>query len=294
MIGKKIKTLRETKGLTQSELSEGICDRTFISKIEKGLVHPSADILSKICIRLNISFNELEYYTSETHYEYTKQLKEDIRRSVQERDYKRVKSLVNSSINSPLYQGGIMGPFLLWNKGIATFYLTKNKTEALEDIKEALQLIKKVAHIDAKIMTIEIKISLGVLSVEIGEHSEAESFFLEASKMLETAYKLEVGLIEIKLYYNMSTFYIMKCDYKQALKYTQLGIRESKASNKLNYLGDLYYHNGLCKALLNMDGFKEDFENAKVIFNIQGNTILYEYVKEKMQKYVNKDVTIKT
>ncbi len=85
----------------------------------------------------------------------------------------------------------------------------------------------------------------------------------------------------------MSTFYILKCDYNEALKYTQLGIKESTASNKLNYLGDLYYHKGLCKALLKIDGYLEDFENAKMIFNIQGNNIFYEYVKEKMQKYVN-------
>ncbi len=183
MVGKKIKALRETRGITQSELSEGICDRTFISKIEKGQVHPSADILYKICIRLNISIDELEYYTSETHYEYTKQLKEDIRRAARERDYKRVKSLVSNSIKSPLYQDGIMKSFLLWNKGIATYYLTQNNSKALEELQEALDLIRNVAHVDAKIMTIEIIISLGVLNVEIGDHSKAEYYLLEANPL---------------------------------------------------------------------------------------------------------------
>jgi transcriptional regulator with XRE-family HTH domain len=289
MTGRKIKDLRESKGLTQRELSEGICDRTFISKIEKGEVHPSADILNKICFRLNIPINELEYYTSETHYEYTKQLKEDIRRAMQERDYKRVKILVNNSTNAPLYQNGIMKAFLLWNKGVADFYLNNNQLTALEDIHCALDLIKNITHIDACIMAIEMKISLGVINIEIGDYLEAEHFFLKAKTLLENSQKLGVGLIKIKLFYNFSTFYIRKCDYKEALKYTQIGIMESKALNKLNYLGDLYFHNGLCKALLKMDGYIEDFENAKVIFKIQGNNVLYEYVLEKMRKYVNKD-----
>ncbi|RXJ02174.1 XRE family transcriptional regulator [Anaerobacillus alkaliphilus] len=285
-IGEKIKLLRQESGITQKQLSDGICDRTFISKIEKGLVHPSADILNKICNKLDIPLDQLEYYHSEENYEYTKLLIADIRRSVQKRDYERVNSLVSSSIHSPHYQVGIMKPFLLWNKGLVLFYLNKENDRAISLLQDALEQIKQVPHTDAKEISIEITLSLAILSIETGNHPQAEDYFIQVEQLLNKARKLSIGSLRIKFYYNISTFYIMKCQYDKGLKFTQLGIKEGKSINKLDYLGDLYYHQGLCKSLLNINGNKEDFENALMIFNIQENQVLYNYVKEKMKKYI--------
>ncbi len=288
-IGEKVKLLRQARGMTQKELSLGICDRTFISKMEKGLVHPSADILNKICNKLDIPFDQLEYYNSEENYEFTKLLIEDIRRSVQHRDYKKVNSLVNSSIHAPQYQVGIMRPFLLWNRGLVLFYLNKDYDRGIAMIEDALEQIKLVVHTDAKEILIEITLSLAILSGETGNCSQAEKYFTQVESLLKTAQKLSIGSLKVKFYYNRSTFYIMKRQYDKGLKFTQLGIKESKSLNKLDYLGDLYYHQGLCKSLLNIEGNKEDFDNALMIFTIQENKVLYDYVKEKMKKYIVND-----
>ncbi|MDM5317067.1 helix-turn-helix transcriptional regulator [Fictibacillus sp. b24] len=58
-----IKLYRERAGLTQTQLGEGICSVTHISKIERGITQYSSEIISLICGRLNIDLNqEMEQY----------------------------------------------------------------------------------------------------------------------------------------------------------------------------------------------------------------------------------------
>jgi hypothetical protein len=54
-------------------------------------------------------------------------------------------------------------------------------------------------------------------------------------------------------------------------------------------LGELYYHQGLSKALLGLENYINDFEYALTIFEIQENQPFYDYVKEKKEKYVSGD-----
>ncbi|KZE69292.1 hypothetical protein AWM68_03225 [Fictibacillus phosphorivorans] len=58
-----IKLYRERAGLTQTQLGEGICSVTHISKIERGITQYSSEIISLICKRLNIDLNkEMKQY----------------------------------------------------------------------------------------------------------------------------------------------------------------------------------------------------------------------------------------
>ncbi|MSD83019.1 helix-turn-helix domain-containing protein [Lactobacillus curvatus] len=58
-LGQIIHQKRLKKQLTQSELAAGICTQNTISKIEKKNLPPTIPILIKICIRLDITLNEL-------------------------------------------------------------------------------------------------------------------------------------------------------------------------------------------------------------------------------------------
>lgn len=59
-LGYTIKLLRERAGMNQDELCEGICERTFLSKLENGCRKaPSIVMLSKLCQKLNISMDDL-------------------------------------------------------------------------------------------------------------------------------------------------------------------------------------------------------------------------------------------
>lgn len=59
-IGRSIKALRHTRGMTQSELAEeSDLDRSYISSIEKGDRNPTVDTIARIAESLNLTFAEL-------------------------------------------------------------------------------------------------------------------------------------------------------------------------------------------------------------------------------------------
>jgi transcriptional regulator with XRE-family HTH domain len=60
LIGQKIYYFRKLKGITQKQLSQGICSVPHLSKIENLHEYPSADILKQLCNRLGISSNEID------------------------------------------------------------------------------------------------------------------------------------------------------------------------------------------------------------------------------------------
>ncbi|MED5015238.1 helix-turn-helix transcriptional regulator [Geobacillus stearothermophilus] len=57
-IGQIIKIKRKELGLTQSEVCEGICSVTHLSKIENNTTNVADDVIQLICKRLNINIEE--------------------------------------------------------------------------------------------------------------------------------------------------------------------------------------------------------------------------------------------
>ncbi len=49
-----IKELRKKKYISQSELCQGICSQSQISKIEKGIIYPSSILLYQLSERLGV------------------------------------------------------------------------------------------------------------------------------------------------------------------------------------------------------------------------------------------------
>lgn len=58
-LGKVLKKARKDKGITQTELAQGICTQNTISKAENHNVLPTAKILIQLCLRLNLTPNDL-------------------------------------------------------------------------------------------------------------------------------------------------------------------------------------------------------------------------------------------
>lgn len=58
-IGQRVKTYRLNRGLSQDELSEGICSRQTISLLENGQHLPSAEFMKKIAVKLGVSLHEI-------------------------------------------------------------------------------------------------------------------------------------------------------------------------------------------------------------------------------------------
>lgn len=59
ILGAKIKQARKQKGLSQSQLAQGICTQATVSLIEKNNQLPSMPILTRICDRLDITLTDV-------------------------------------------------------------------------------------------------------------------------------------------------------------------------------------------------------------------------------------------
>ena len=60
LLAKNVRKLRKNIGLSQEELAfECSIDRTYISKVERGIANPSLLILSKISVVLGVEIKDL-------------------------------------------------------------------------------------------------------------------------------------------------------------------------------------------------------------------------------------------
>lgn len=58
-LGARIRSLRKARGMTQKDLAEGICTKSFISQVEKGHAQPALDTLQAIAERLGVTVADL-------------------------------------------------------------------------------------------------------------------------------------------------------------------------------------------------------------------------------------------
>ena len=65
-IGEKIRHLRIHKQLSQTELVDGICSVTYLSKVENGKAKPSKAFLQQVAERLNVSFDVIDNPSSDS------------------------------------------------------------------------------------------------------------------------------------------------------------------------------------------------------------------------------------
>ncbi|QTD42526.1 helix-turn-helix transcriptional regulator [Sporosarcina sp. Te-1] len=59
-IGSKIRYLRSKSNLTQKELALGVCDTSYLSKIENDIVVPSDEMLGLFCLKLGLETTDLK------------------------------------------------------------------------------------------------------------------------------------------------------------------------------------------------------------------------------------------
>ena len=68
LIGNRLALLRKRRGLSQEELAERArLDRSYVSRIERGLANPSMGVLERICVALDITLQELFCTPEEEH-----------------------------------------------------------------------------------------------------------------------------------------------------------------------------------------------------------------------------------
>lgn len=255
-LGSAIKTLREELNIKQSELAQGICHQSQISKIENGSISPYVHTLALISRRLGVSPLYFLNQLLKKEYSFVFFVRNEIRNATIEKDYNKVRSLLNKHKNSQFLGDLEEKQFLIWHYGIVTFYLDKNYSNALILLHESLDLKKVIQHSN---QDFHILNSIGVIYSEIQDWENAIKTFHRAIKVSSNYKEIEVTTLS-KIYYNLSKAYLGNQDYYNALLYCSRGITNNIEGNSTFLLGELFYQ----RAYLVMEYCKfKKIDNAK-------------------------------
>ncbi len=208
--------------MTQGDLAEGICNRSYISQIEKGLVIPTPEILEQLVRRLDIELNELwnesEQPTfSKQEIESTlRQLVNSIESHEWESAQKWVVKLGVLELSSPEVS------VLSWAKG----FLAQLEQRYQEAEKQYLEALILAGDYDDIPHLIRVLSSLGTLYCTAQEAKRALPYLNEA---LQLANRYEIGgLMRISLLHTHGLMHGMLGEYDSAIE----NLKEADQLNK--------------------------------------------------------------
>lgn len=264
--GATIKSRRKELGLTQKELSAGICTQALISRIEKGDIVPQNSILDKLANRLNMNTEEIKTIAYQSsHKSEIIEIKEMIRKALSRRDYRQVELTVNqnemliSHINNENDRA-----FFTWIKASLEDKLYHRKEEALE-ILTAIPLLDLEDE-----LAIEILNAIGIIYYQEENFEQALNVFQNAVNMIEESMD---ELVQVKLFFNYALTLEEYNEDKKALEYVMRAIDLLVIKDSMFLLGDLYHTKGyILRKLNHLEEAKKSNQLALSIFDIQNNS----------------------
>ncbi|WP_158217620.1 helix-turn-helix domain-containing protein [Lottiidibacillus patelloidae] len=279
-IGKEIKIIRKTQGISQKQLSEGICTQAQISKIEKGEVHPLSSTLYLLAKRLGVDVNYLYQVGYAPHHQYVQEVELQIRQAVHAFDFDIVKEMIKVEKKNPLYKKSVdFKQFILWNEGISMFHVHKDPERSILLLEEALQLTKfHKSYLSER--EIEILNSIGIIYQETEENEKAIAALSEALESYHHLSYITNEKLFPRICYNFARVLSKVNEFDRSITLCKQGIDWCKKYQLLYLLGELYFQTGL-----NYKRMK-DFERSKSYF-IKAVPVLKLLDKQHLVDHIN-------
>lgn len=273
-IGRKVKELRSFYRISQVELCEDICNQSFISKLEKGLVHPSANMLSMIAERLGVHAQYFfDPFADVTKVNYMYKVIDYIADNMDRSNYKEVLKMVAAEENNPIFHRPDLKQYLLWRKGICLFHLYEDETNALACLEEALEL-NPTTNKNKSERELDIMLSKAIIHSVTGNHGEAETGYeILLKEAARHPYLLNQKLV-LRIYYNYSKNKFDQEKYKSSFKVAEEGVRMCLKTDSLYMLGEFYYQCGQSGWTGGQITIKEAlrfYEKAEAVFRLRDN-----------------------
>ncbi|WP_421383250.1 helix-turn-helix domain-containing protein [Bacillus salacetis] len=269
-IGLVLKDLRLSIGMSQNVLCKGICSQSQLSKIESGEALPLATTLYLLSNRLGVTVNHLFDLTADGRLDYILDVKEQIRHLIRKKDYKSVFTLVQREEGNPNFMKNPSNrQFLLWHKGVSTFYIENNFHKAFSFLEEALAITKSS---DRFLLEQEIAIlnSMGAVHFDIKNTKESIRIFKKALNHIKSAPHHTYSLkINIRILFNLARSLTAEKEYQESLSLCQQGIELSILQESLYLLGELNHYAAFNLILSGeAEKAKPFLDQAATIFNM--------------------------
>ncbi|MEB7067282.1 helix-turn-helix transcriptional regulator [Mammaliicoccus sciuri] len=244
-LGATIKKKRNTLGLTQKELAEGICTQSQISKIEKDEVVPLANLLYDISKRLNTSIDVLMGDMNINSNETT--IQKQIHKLLLQRNYNEIAVFIKTIDKSNWsYQGEV---FLEWIEIIINIKL---KSEVA--INKLLNLYESNINFIDNELKANILNSIGIAYKQEKDYEQAKEYFLLAkSTLTQDAFNED---LKLKILYNLSNILFELKEWKNLYENCLEAINLSYEFNSMIVLPELIYSKNF--SIFN-SSFSQDF-----------------------------------
>lgn len=285
LIGKEIKTLRSALNMSQSELSNGICTQSQISKIEKGEVYPLASTLYLIAERLGVDVNYFYDLATMPQLEYVKEVYTQVRYNIEQQSFDEVFNIINFEKKNPLFIYNRKNKqFLLWHEAICIFSLYKDENKAHSMLDEALDLTKMSTKLLGE-REIEILNSKGVLYFESQKFENAIDTYKLALKHFDKIPYTHEYKIKTRLLYNKAKAQTRLNDINGSIESCRKAIDWAISHDSLYLLGDIYYHIGYNLSLNKQNCEAISYlEKSEFTFKLQSYEKLAEYPRRKIKE----------
>jgi transcriptional regulator with XRE-family HTH domain len=283
-IGKKIKELRKLMGLSQKELSNGICTQAQISKIEKGEVSPYSHTLYLLAVKLGVDLNYFFEIGVTPRLDYVKEVEFQLKMARRNFQYQEIKQIVTIEENNPLFtHNNRHSRLIYWHKGIYEYHLNKDMGAAVLLFNKAISLTFNGMWKEEEI---EILMSEGIVYFEEGDYPKAMGIYLQCQKHLENLPLRLDYTIDIRLLYNIARALTRMDKLSESRLYCEKGINWCVSHDQFFLLGELNYHLGYNYEL------EKKFEKAKffmnrslLIFDIQKDDKYKDYISSKVKDW---------
>lgn len=243
-IGLFIKKKREEQHIRQEDLCRGICDKSTLSRIERGKQEPSSGILGVLLQRLGINEDQLAVLLGPKDFEISDLQKEIVALNSQ-REYEKAAEKIRRLEQLVEPTDKITQQFILRSKALA--YFPEDYPASRELLLQALSLTLPdfdFDHISNYLLGIE---EIKILNQLANSYSEAgdrrfaihiyRQLFEEPRRRLFNA-EVEVTLLPL-LAYNYSRLLGLERRYEECIEIATLGQNSCIKHNKCRFLGGL-------------------------------------------------------
>lgn len=259
MIGEYIRTQREAKGINQDDLCRGICNRSTLSRIERGRQEPSYYTLKVLLQRLGIPEERFQILMGPQEFEIEELQQEIVADNVKHDFSSALKKIERLETLFQAEQQPVLQQFVLRVRALAGYekdgqhfdydYSTQREmlTHALELTCAGINLKNMgrflLGEDEAKIIN-----QIAITYSEEGNRRQAIEIYRQLIRYVQRNFAgCEVGRVMLPLTaYNYSRLLGLECCYEEAIEVAELGRQCCVKYNRCRMLGGLLLNIAYC------------------------------------------------
>lgn len=299
-IGEYIKRKREEKEIKQDELCYGICDRSTLSRIERGKQEPSYYILKALLQRLGISEDRCQILMGPQEFEISELQREIVADNVRHdfssalKKIRRLEELSQSAENPLLQQ------FILRVRALAGY--EENGERFAYDYPTQREMLMQALELTCPGITMENMCSfllseneakiinqIAITYSEEGNRRQAIEIYRQLIRYVQSHFAgCEIGQVMLPLTaYNYSRLLGQERRYEEAIEIAELGRQCCVKYNKCRFLGGLLFNIACClhdlgKDVESMELMVQSYYVNKAMNRTRSCEVVKNYMKENL------------